>query len=155
MTYSEAKVKIESWCAYQERCQFEVNQKLLAFGLARVERDSLISDLISTSFIDEERFAEAFVSGKFRIKRWGKVKIKMHLKQKFISNYSIDKALKQIETKNYSDTAISLVEKKMKDLKEKYSAYEKKAKIHQYLSSKGYEFEVIENALADFLHNIS
>lgn len=155
LTYSEAKLKIESWCAYQERCQFEVNQKLITFGLNQVERDSLISDLISTNFIDEERFAEAFVSGKFRIKRWGKVKIKMHLKQKFISNYSINKAFTQIEAKDYADTAIALVTKKMKDLKENLSEYEKKGKIHQFLSSKGYEFEVIENALADFLHNNS
>ena len=154
LTYSEAKLKIEHWCAYQERCQYEVNLKLQSYGLLLEERDSLISDLISNRFVDEERFAEAFVSGKFRIKRWGKIKIKQHLKQKFISNYSIQKALNTIEKEDYTKTAFSLVEKKNRELNKVKNAFEKKTKIHAYLASKGYEFEVIENAYQDFLVNI-
>ncbi len=154
LTYSEAKLKIEHWCAYQERCQYEVNLKLQSYGLLLEERDSLISDLISNRFVDEERFAEAFVSGKFRIKRWGKVKIKQHLKQKFISNYSIQKALNTIEKEDYFKTAFSLVEKKNRELDKVKNAFERKTKIHAYLASKGYEFEVIENAYQDFLVNI-
>ncbi|MES2589222.1 MAG: regulatory protein RecX [Bacteroidota bacterium] len=154
LTYHEAKLKIEHWCAYQERCQYEVNLKLQSYGLFLEERDSLIADLISNRFVDEERFAEAFVSGKFRIKRWGKIKIKQHLKQKFISSYSIQKALNTIEMEDYSNTAISLVEKKNRELEKVKNSFEKKTKIHAYLASKGYEFEVIENAYQDFLQSI-
>jgi regulatory protein len=153
LTYHEAKLKIEHWCAYQERCQYEVNLKLQSFGLNSEERDSLIFDLINNRFIDEERFAEAFVSGKFRIKRWGKIKIKQHLKAKFISTYSIQKALKTIEMEDYSNTALALVEKKNRELLKVKNEFERKTKIHAFLASKGYEFETIENAYQDFIQN--
>lgn len=151
ITYLEAKVKLEAWCAYQERCQYEVSNKLKTLGLNYELTQQLISELISSNFINEERFAEAFVSGKFRIKRWGKIKIKQHLKAKFISNYSIEKAIKQIEQSDYIKTIQELIHKKAKDFKTSDSEYQKKAKIHNYLACKGYEFNDIENGWDDFL----
>lgn len=155
LTYHEAKLKIEHWCAYQERCQYEVNLKLQTFGLNLEERNELIATLISNRFIDEERFAEAFASGKFRIKRWGKIKIKAQLKQKFISNYSIQRAINTIETEEYQKTARYLIEKKHRELDKVTNVFDKKTKIHTYLASKGYEFETIENAYDDFIENKS
>lgn len=144
ITFLQAKAKMEAWCAYQERCQFEVSNKLKTFGLSYEQVDQLIAELIATRFIDEERFAEAYVSGKFRIKRWGKVKIKQHLKAKQVSNYSIEKALKTIPREDYLATILALILKKQKDLKTSGSLYQKKAKVFQYLQSKGYEFGDIE-----------
>ncbi len=155
LSYLEAKVKIESWCAYQERCQFEVSNKLGSFGLSYELTQQLIAELITTNFVNEERFAEAYVSGKFRIKRWGKIKIKQHLKAKFISTYSIDKALKQISKDDYQESIRKLILKKAHDFKVTDSEYQKKAKIHNYLASKGYEFQDIENGWDDFIHNLS
>lgn len=151
ITYLEAKVKLEAWCAYQERCQYEVSNKLKALGLNYELTQQLISELISSNFINEERFAEAYVSGKFRIKRWGKIKIKQHLKAKFISSYSIEKGLKQISNEDYQATIQKLITKKALDFKATDSEYQKKAKIHNYLASKGYEFNDIENGWEDFL----
>lgn len=145
-------MKLEAWCAYQERCQYEVSNKLKLLGLNYDLSQQLISELISSNFINEERFAEAFVSGKFRIKRWGKIKIKQHLKAKFVSNYSIEKALKQIEKEDYNKTIGDLIRKKAQDFKSTDSAYQKKAKVHNYLASKGYEFNDVENGWEDFLH---
>ncbi|MGV3630719.1 MAG: regulatory protein RecX [Bacteroidota bacterium] len=150
ITFLQAKVKMEAWCAYQERCQFEVSNKLKGLGLGYEQISQLIAELISTNFIDEERFAEAYVSGKFRIKRWGKVKIKQHLKAKQISKYSIEKALKTISREDYLATILSLIRKKQKDLKASDSPYQKKAKVFQYLQSKGYEFGDIELGWKDF-----
>lgn len=150
ITFLQAKAKMEAWCAYQERCQFEVSNKLKTFGLSYEQVDQLIAELIATRFIDEERFAEAYVSGKFRIKHWGKVKIKQHLKAKQISNYSIEKAVKTIPREDYLATVLALIRKKQKDLKSSDSPYQKKAKVFQYLQSKGYEFGDIELGWQDF-----
>lgn len=148
-TYSflQAKAKIEAYCAYQERCQYEVDQKLLAWKIPAEQRNQLIAHLITHRFLDEERFAEAYVSGKFRIKRWGKIKIKQHLKQKQVSAYSIDKALTSIDPDAYLETAISLANKKFADRKKGETDWQIKAKVGRFLASKGFESGVIQVAL--------
>ena len=136
----EAKQKIEAYCAYQERCDFEVRKKLNSWNLYQDDIDALIADLIINNFLNEERFAEAYVSGKFRIKKWGRNKIRQSLKQKKISEYSIQKGLGQINEVEYLETLKSLAEAKVVKGK---SAWEKKAKLTRYLSSKGFESDLI------------
>ena len=127
-SFLEAKAKLEALCAYQERCQFEMDQKLYLWNFQSEQRDQLIADLISNNFINEERFSGAYVSGKFNIKQWGRIKIKTHLKQKKISTYSINQGMKEIESK-------------------KGDIWEKKAKVFRYLQSKGYESDLISEAI--------
>ncbi len=144
----EAKLKIEAWCAYQERCDQELRKKLRSWNMHYEDVDVLISDLISNNFLSEERFAEAFVSGKFRIKRWGKLKIKQHLKQKNISDYSIKKGLSQIDDDEYFETLEMLFTKKSEMVSGK-TIWEKKAKIKRYLFNKGYESDLIYEVMKD------
>lgn len=106
--------------------------------------DILIADLITNNFMNEERFAEAFVSGKFRIKKWGKLKIKRHLKQKKISDYSINKGLAQIQDEEYLETLKQLAENKLVKGK---NDWEKKSKLKRYLANKGYENDLINEVL--------
>jgi regulatory protein len=143
-TYSflEAKQKIEAYCAYQERCDFEVRQKLFSWNLNLEDVDALISDLITHNFLNEERFAEAYVSGKFRIKRWGRVKIRQQLKLKKISAYSINKGMSVIDDDEYIKTAKELIESKSRLIKSK-NQWDKINKLKRYLSSKGYETELV------------
>ncbi|MEX1003636.1 MAG: regulatory protein RecX [Crocinitomicaceae bacterium] len=110
--------------------------------------DVLISDLISNNFLNEERFAAAFVSGKFRIKKWGRIKIRQHLKQKRISDYSVNKALQQIADEEYLDTLNTLAQSKSKQINAK-NDWDRKAKLVRYLSSKGYESQLIYEVLGD------
>ena len=142
----EAKAKLEALCAYQERCSQELERKMMQWGLVQEDRDSLLADLISNNFLSEERFAEAYVSGKVNIKRWGKIKIRQHLKQKAISEYSIKKALSGISDEVYFGNLNHLAERKYASLKEPDS-YPKKAKIYRFLASKGYETEYIKDAV--------
>jgi regulatory protein len=149
-SFLEAKAKLESLCAYQERCQFEMDQKLYLWNFQAEQRDQLIADLISNNFINEERFAEAYVSGKFNIKKWGRIKIKNYLKQKQISTYSINKGMNEIDPDKYWQTLIFLVEKKKKELENKKGdIWDKKAKVMRYVQSKGYESDLITDVLKE------
>ena len=148
LTFLEAKAKLESLCAYQERCQFEIDQKLITWKFPEDQRNQLIAHLISNKFIDEQRFAEAFVSGKFRIKKWGRIKITSHLKQKHISNYSIQKGLKEIDLDQYWETLLYLANKKKNELElKKGDFWDKKAKTFRFLQSKGYESDLTSDAV--------
>lgn len=146
-SFLEAKHKIEAYCAYQDRCHFEVDQKLISWGLDQEDRDILAADLISNRFLDEERFAKSFVSGKFRIKKWGRIKIKMHLKQKRVTDYSIKQGFKEIDPEEYWETLVLLTKKKQKDLKTSDTIWQKRAKVTRFLSSKGFESDLIRESI--------
>ncbi|MFN5704723.1 MAG: regulatory protein RecX [bacterium] len=137
-----AKVKIEQYCAYQERSQQEVRDKLYDMGLHKDDVENIITELIDNNFLNEERFAITYARGKFRIKHWGKIKIKQHLKQKKVGDYCINKALALIDPNDYEKTIIQLIEKKNRELKES-DAYIKKQKVTRYVVSRGFETDIV------------
>ena len=142
-TPEQAVPKIKQYCAYQERCHAEVKDKLYSFGLHRKEVDEIIVQLIGENYLNEERFAIQYAGGKFRIKHWGKHKIKQALKQKQVSDYCIKKALKEIDDTDYKKTFEKLVEQKMKTLKSEKNIFIKKKKLQDFLLMKGYESELV------------
>ena len=143
-----AKVKIEQYCAYQERSQQEVRDKLYDMGLHKEDVENIITELIGENFLNEERFAIAFARGKFRIKQWGKVKIKQHLKQKRVSEYCIKKALALIDADEYEKTIQHLIEKKDRESKEK-DAFIKRQKTIRYVISRGFEPDIVLSLMND------
>ena len=147
-SFLEAKARLEALCAYQERCSFELSKKMNQWSIHPDEQAQLLADLISNNFLNEERFAEAFVSGKVRIKRWGKIKIQIELKKRFISTYSINKALKNVNLDEYWANLIHLAERKWAASKEK-DAYKKRMKVYRFLASKGYETDLIADAVSE------
>lgn len=144
----EAKARLEALCAYQERCSFELIKKMIQWGIDREDQDRLLAELISTNFISEERFAEAFASGKTRIKRWGKIKIRIELKKRMISNYSIDKALKGIDLDEYWNNLMHLAVRKW-ELSNEKDLFKRKVKLYRFLNSKGYEADLIKDAVEE------
>ena len=138
--------KIKHWCAYQERCQEEVRQKLFSFKLPGEEIEQIISSLIIEGYLSEERFAKSYVRGKFTIKHWGKLKIKAALKGKKIPDKLIVAALKEIDSDSYFRVLLKLLEKKSNLLKEK-NKVKKKLSLLQYAYSKGYEQDLVVEAL--------
>jgi len=148
-SFLEAKHKLEVYCAYQERCMQEIEKKLADWGFYGEQSDNLIADLISNNYLNEERFASAYVSGKIRIKKWGRVKIKLNLKQKRISDYSLNKALKEIEEGEYLENLNYLTKKKFEQVKGK-NKWDKRAKLQRYLLSKGYENQLVYEAMSAF-----
>jgi regulatory protein len=143
---SQAKTKAEHFCAYQERSQQEVRDKLYTYGLTSGDVEELISDLIQNNFLNEERFAIAYTLGKFRIKHWGKNKIKQGLRFKKVPEKLIGKALKQLDGDDYLKTLDMLLKKKAA-LLGKLDKYKLKYRLIQYAAGKGYEKELIENLL--------
>jgi regulatory protein len=135
--------KIKHYCAYQERAHAEVKQKLYGYGLYKNEVELLISNLIEENYLNEERFAIAFAGGKFRIKQWGKTKIKYELAQKQVSAYCIKKALASILEEDYEKTLTKLAAEKLKTLTGETNIFTKKSKLQNYLVGKGYEFNVV------------
>ena len=140
--FSTAKAKIAKYCAYQERAHKEVAQKLYSFGLFSSQVDEILAWLITENYVNEERYAIAYSGGKFRMKQWGKIKIRQQLKLKGVSQYSIDKALSLIEADDYLTTTQELIRKK----RESTSAdnlYELRNKVARYVINKGYEPEQV------------
>jgi len=146
-TAEQAVPKVKQYCAYQERCHAEVRDKLYSFGLRKTEVEEIISELITENYLNEERFAIHFAGGKFRMKQWGKIKIKQALKAKQVSDYCIRKALKEIDSKEYQKTFQKLAEQKLKTLKSERNIFIKKRKMQDFLLQKGFEMEMIREAI--------
>ncbi len=144
----EALQKGKQYCAYQERCHSEVKEKLYSFGMNKKEVDELLSELISENYLNEERFAIQYAGGKFRIKHWGKVKIKYSLKQKQVSEYCIKKALTAIDEREYNKTLEKLFDQKVKTLKAEKNIFTKKRKLQDHLMQKGFESTLINNLIS-------
>ena len=142
----QALLKAQQSCAYQERCQQEMRDKLYEWGLHSVDVENIIAHLITDNFLNEERFAKAYAGGKFRIKKWGKVKIKIELKKRKISEYCIKKAIQEISDKDYLKTIKELIAKKSKEIKGGKD-YQRKYKIAQYIASRGFEQDLIWDIL--------
>jgi regulatory protein len=146
LSKEEALQKLKHYCAYQERCHSEVKEKLYSLGIWKKDHDEIIATLIEENYLNEERFAIAFAGGKFRVKQWGRVKIKYELKQKQVSDYSIKKALKQIDEEDYLEVLDKLAKEKYDSLKSEQYLIRKKKTIN-YLLAKGFETELVMKTL--------
>ena len=150
-SFPEAIIKIESWCAYQDRCTFEVEQKLTSWNIPLEQQSEIINHLISNRFLDDKRFVESFISGKFKIKRWGKLKIKHHLIQKRIDKQAIQTGLQTIDMDLYLETLKVLAQKKFLEKKAKEDIWAIKRRVCAYLASKGYESDLIHETVAEVI----
>ncbi|HWK59000.1 MAG TPA: RecX family transcriptional regulator [Parapedobacter sp.] len=148
LTPYQAKSKAEAFCAYQERAQQEVRDKLYHWGLYPAVVEQVIADLITEGFLNEERFALAYASGKFRMNGWGKHKIKQGLTQKAISAPLIKAALNSLDEQEYREKLLNLLRAKARLEKEK-DPYKRKNKLVRYALGKGYESELILELLND------
>ncbi|KAA1245251.1 RecX family transcriptional regulator [Aquimarina sp. RZ0] len=142
ITVSEALKKMEHYCAYQERCHKDIMDKLTTMRLIPEAKETIILHLLEHNFLNEERFAKSYVSGKFRIKKWGKKRIIRELKFRQISTYIIESALKEIPETTYLETFHELAEKKMASITEQ-DPTKKKKKLIDYLLYRGWENQLV------------
>jgi regulatory protein len=140
------QLKLANFCAYQERSQQEVREKLVKMGILSDDLEDIIAFLISENFLNEERFAIAFAGGKFRIKHWGKLKIKNALRLKGTSEPCIRKALKLIDHETYTQVLKKEIKRKAKEIPES-NVIKKTNKLAAYLIGKGFESELVWDLL--------
>lgn len=137
-TLQEATKKLEHYCAYQERCHKEVVQKLTDMYMIPEAIDVIVVHLLQHNFLNEERFAKTFVSGKFRIKAWGRRRLTFELKKKDVSKVNINQALADISDEEYIGVFNDLAEKKVNSIKES-NLFKKKKKFVDYFLYRGWE----------------
>lgn len=142
LSKKEAKLKAANFCAYQERSQKEVRNKLYDYGLYSDEVEDVLTDLIVEGFINEERFAKQYVGSKFRMKKWGRNKILQGLKQHDISAYCVKAGLKEIDDEEYIEVLEELIRKKSA-FKSESDLFKKRSKIAQHAIYKGFEPELV------------
>jgi regulatory protein len=141
-TLQEATKKLESYCAYQERCHQEVVQKLTGMHMIPEAIDVIMVHLLQHNFLNEERFAKTFVRGKFKIKAWGRNRLTFQLKQKGVSKVNINNALAEITDEEYIGLFNDLADKKASSIKET-NKLKKKKKFIDYFLYRGWESHLV------------
>lgn len=149
-TVEEAKRTLENYCAYQERCHKEVNDKLYKMRMIPEAIDVVIVHLLKHDFLNETRFAQAYARGKFNIKKWGRQRLKLELKKRDISKYNIDLAMKEISDVDYFETFQALAEKKLKLISES-DKWKKRKKLADYLLYRGWESHLVYDKVAELV----
>ncbi|WP_299434129.1 regulatory protein RecX [uncultured Maribacter sp.] len=147
---TEATKKMESYCAYQDRCHKEVETKLRDMGMIPDAINQITTHLIQENYLNEERFSKSFARGKFRIKKWGKNRIVNELKQRQITKYNITIALKEIEQQDYIETLDILAKKRLSQIRET-NIQQRKKKLADYLLYRGWESHLVYEKLKELI----
>ena len=136
------KERIRHYCAVMDRCQFQVINKLKSYGVSNALIDEILIELIQNKYVDEERFARSFSSGKFKIKRWGRKKIAFELSKLKVPKSCIELAMTEIDDADYMDTITHLTHKKYNLLNDK-NTFIRKKKVVDYMLRKGFESDIV------------
>lgn len=133
-------------CSKKEYCKYDILQKLKYWKVERAVAEKVVQALEKDGFIDEMRYAKAFVNDKFKLNHWGKMKIKYYLRQKNIAEGIVKVCLENIVAEEYKGVLMNEIDKKWRAVKTA-SSFEKKQKVLNYLVSKGFEFDLIMDLL--------
>lgn len=150
LTIEQAIKKLEYYCAYQERCHQDVENKLRSMKLSAGYKETVMLHLLENDFLNEERFAKAFVRGKFRIKKWGKGRIEKELKTRNISEYNIRSGLKEISESDYLKSFNELAKKRILQINET-NVYKRRKKLADYLLYRGWESDLVYNKVIELV----
>lgn len=146
MSYDRAIEKAMRYCSFQERCILDVKNRLLAWNVKKEEWDKVIDKLLELDFLNEDRYVEDYVRGKFTMKKWGRNKIKAGLMQKRISGKKVTEELNSIDERQYESTIENLIEKK-KNLLALKEGLELRDKLYRYMIGKGFESDLVLKCL--------
>ena len=148
LTPDQVLDKMAKYCAYQERCVKDVRDKLKTFDIPEEDKTKILDYLLDNRFVNDERYAKAFVRGKVNQSGWGVNKIRFHLIQKGIDKDIIDEALVQTDEEVYRQRLIEILKTKAKTIKAA-SDFEKKRKLAAYAMQKGFEGSLVWETLKD------
>lgn len=141
-----ALARLEELCARSEQCSYDLCQKLYKWGVEQ-PYDDIIDSLIDGKYLDDERFAAAFVRDKYRFDRWGRRKIARALMAKRIPSAVISEALENIDAREYAMNCYNLLDARRRQLSDALSDYEKRARLLRFAAGRGYEPSLIMRLL--------
>ena len=140
--------KVRHYCAYQERSHAEVRQKLYGYGLWKDDVEAMMALLITEDYLNEERFAIAYAGGHFRVKHWGRIKIRYELRQKQVSEYNIKRGLESIDEEDYLKVLSSLAKEKWNSFSyADQTDFIRSVKTQAYLKQKGFEADLVQSTI--------
>jgi regulatory protein len=140
--------KVRHYCAYQERSHAEVRQKLYGYGLWKDDVEAMMALLITEDYLNEERFAIAYAGGHFRVKHWGRIKIRYELRQKQVSEYNIKRGLESIDEEDYLKVLTSLAKEKWNSIRHAdQTDFIRSVKTQAYLIQKGFEADLVQSTI--------
>ncbi len=151
MEFEKALLKLAAFCAYRERCSSEVQAKMAEWELSESLQKRLMAHLQAENYLNDERFAAAYAHSKFRQKQWGRVKIRLMLRQKKLSDAIIRHALNSIDGDEYWATLLELAEKKAAELINKPKKTAPKNSLFRFLVGKGFEADLAAEAVRQVL----
>lgn len=141
-TEEQARLKAEAYCAGAERCTDDVRRKLRLWGLPEELHEPVIGHLKKGRYVDDARFAVAFVRDKYRFNQWGRIRIVLELEHRHVDSHSISLALEEIDQEEYLSILRLLLQKKSRSIKAN-NEYERNGKLLRFAASHGYEMDTI------------
>ncbi|HDR67954.1 MAG TPA: RecX family transcriptional regulator [Bacteroidaceae bacterium] len=146
MEINDARVSAARLCSQQERCSSDIIEKLHQWQIPDKDIDRILAFLKKENFLDDRRYATLYVKDKFRINKWGKIKIRYMLRQKQVPEELIEEALNSLSDNDYRETCLQLLRSKIKSIKDT-NPLARKAKLLRFASQRGFESEVIYKAM--------
>ena len=146
MTEQEAYLQLAALCAQAEHCQQEMRDKMRRWELDETVQNRIIDRLIKERYVDDERYARAFVKDKIRYNKWGRRKVQQALWQKHIDADVQQQVLDEIDEKEYLDILRPLLKQKRKSIKAE-SDYELNQKLVRFALGRGFGFDIIRQCL--------
>jgi regulatory protein len=140
--------KIRGFCAYQERCIHDVQEKLGQWKVGQKHAEKIIEQLIREDYLNEERFARSFAGGKFRNNHWGKTKIIFELEKRQVPDLIIQIGLEEIDDEEYEETLKEILQRKNREIREK-DPFKRKQKLIAFGAQKGYGYGLIRHVIAE------
>lgn len=146
LTPPEALHRAAALCSSAEHCTADIREKLARWGVTEADSRTIIDRLVQERFIDEQRYAVAFVKDKFRFAGWGRIKMRYALQQKRIDGSDIDHALATLDEEPYNDRLLELLQAKSRSIRDD-APEARRAKLFRFATSRGFESALIFNAL--------
>ena len=146
MTADEILYKLAAKCSTSEQCLSDIEAKLSRYDLTEEERTHILRHLIEEQYIDDRRYAEAFVRDKYRFNKWGRIKIAQGLRMKGIDRETISIAMEAIDQEEYLDILRDLIKAKRKSTRGK-NDYEINGKLYRFATGRGFEYEAIRQCM--------
>ena len=150
--YIEILSKLQRYCKYQERCEYDLEKKLNSLKVIGKMKESIIHELYENKYFDNKRFADEYVIGKFRNNKWGKIKIRYNLKSKSIDKKIVDESLNKISQEEYISVFCKIAKREwIKRLK--LDSKSRTRRFYNTLQSKGWEYDLIKDFLSGMKKN--